>query len=113
MPILGFAESANVYCATTDGKHWEWLQDTDGEFASATGEWGFYRASGWQGFYYFTLSLEDYLKLQSQCELKGMVAHPGNKQVSHWYIYQIQMPNGNKMFAPGHYSLLIHTGLYL
>ncbi len=78
------ADSASVYCATIDGNSWDWLYDENGDYARIDGEWGFHLQQENKGFGYLSVSFDDYKSVQSQCEVKGMVAHPGDNRYSSW-----------------------------
>ncbi len=106
-------ELTDVYCATIDGNSWDWLYDENGDYARIDGEWGFHLQQENKGFGYLSVSFDDYKSVQSQCEAKGMVAHPGDNRYSSWYVFQVKMPSGHSAFTQGVYSVLVSNDFHL
>ncbi|PNQ53940.1 hypothetical protein C1141_18570 [Vibrio agarivorans] len=113
LSFICHGESTDVYCATIDGSSWDWLYDESGDYAKIEGEWGFHLLQNQEGFGYLTVNIDDYMRVQEKCELKGMVAHPGNNRFSSWFVFQVKTSSGQLVFTQGSYSIFVPKDYHL
>ncbi|MBU2708448.1 hypothetical protein KCM76_20815 [Zooshikella marina] len=99
-------ETTNVFCATPDGSHWDWL-DVNGTPLEVNGEWGRGIATNSSEFDYFKVSEEIYLFINQMCKQKfssEYVAQPSDNYWGEWYIFLVQRSNGSQYVTEGKYN---------
>ncbi|AUI87794.1 hypothetical protein BS333_15460 [Vibrio azureus] len=105
------SDTTDVFCASIDGREWDWLYEDDGTYTSVEGKWGKHTLDPvltpfpLTSFGYFDIHYNRYQALQNRCDVMGMVAQPALDRFSDWKIFRIEMPSGEKVFAQGFYTI--------
>lgn len=98
--------TTSVFCATSDGNHWDWLEVEKTQI-KISGEWG--RGTNTDGslFDYFEVSEGSYLLLNQMCKLNftnNYVAQPSDSFWGEWYVFLINRLDGSQYITDGRYG---------
>ncbi|MDE1461024.1 hypothetical protein [Spartinivicinus poritis] len=103
-----FADTTSVFCANSDGSHWEWLEDEQGSQVEITGFWGASALPGLKYLRHFSASEIEYLKVNAQCQARYSSeyrAHPADNRFNGWYLFKVNKPNTTFYFSNGKYDI--------
>ena len=100
-------ETTNVFCATSDGSHWDWLE-VEGMQVRVSGEWERGSKSDGSYFDYFTVLEGSYLLLNQMCRLQfssEYVAQPADGLIDSWYVFMVNRLDGSRYLANGRHHV--------
>ncbi|WP_163832086.1 hypothetical protein [Spartinivicinus ruber] len=107
IPIV-FADTTSVFCANSDGSHWEWLEDDSNSQVNITGLWSVSALPNQKYFRHFNISEAEYLTVNALCQEKYSSeyrAHPADNRFNGWYLFKVSKPNVNFYFSDGKYEV--------
>ena len=103
-----YADTTDVFCATSDGSHWEWLKDDSGNQIDVSGKWGIAPLSNRRYFFrYFNIAESDYLQLNTKCQSdfsSDYLAQPADHRFNGWYVFRATKANGGHYYTGGKYD---------
>ncbi|MDE1463434.1 hypothetical protein [Spartinivicinus poritis] len=103
----GYAETTNVFCATSDGSYWEWLV-VEGVQVEINGQWGRGTQANGAYFDYFSVSEGSYLLLNQVCKLTfgdDYIAQPADNSADDWFIFLVNKTDGRQYLSDGRYNV--------
>lgn len=102
--VSAYAETTDVFCAKPDGSDWYWLEDSSNSQVTISGEWETRDLTNVTSSTTFSVSQIDYQTVNASC-LAGYVAQPANDRFDKWYIFKVNLANGQYYYAQGKYSV--------
>lgn len=97
--------TTSIFCATSDGSHWDWLMTNEGGRVPIPGDRGRNTNPGGSYFDYFAISEAEYNFLKRACQLmfaSEYVPHPSDDSWKEWHIFLVNRLDGSHYFSDGY-----------